>query len=79
VGFNIAVQMKAYSLDLRQKIIQVYENEEVSQRQLAKRFCVALSFIEKLLKQSLFCYFGESKIRKNTHTAIAKVAGEARK
>lgn len=43
--------MKAYSLDLRQKIIQVYENEEISQRQLAKRFCVALSFIEKLLKQ----------------------------
>ena len=51
MGFNIAVQMKAYSLDLRQKIIQVYENEEISQRQLAKRFCVALSFIEKLLKQ----------------------------
>jgi transposase len=43
--------MKAYSLDLREKIIQVYENEEISQRQLAKRFCVTLSFIEKLLKQ----------------------------
>jgi len=28
---------------------------------------------------SLFCYFGESKIRKSTHTAIAKLAGEARK
>lgn len=43
--------MKAYSLDLRQKIIDVYENEEISQRQLAKRFRVALSFIVKLLKQ----------------------------
>jgi transposase len=43
--------MKAYSVDFREKIIQVYENEEISQRQLAKRFCVALSFIEKLLKQ----------------------------
>jgi transposase len=43
--------MKAYSLDFRQKIIDVYENDPISQRQLAKRFCVALSFIQKLLKQ----------------------------
>ena len=43
--------MKAYSLDFRQKIIETYENEPISQRQLAKRFGVALSFITKLLKQ----------------------------
>ena len=43
--------MKAYSIDLRQKIIDVYENEQISQRHLAKRFRVALSFIVKLLKQ----------------------------
>jgi putative transposase len=43
--------MKAYSLDLRQKIIDTYTEGGVSQRQLAKRFRVALSFIEKLLKQ----------------------------
>ena len=43
--------MKAYSLDLRQKIIDVYEQEENSQRQLAQRFNVALSFVVKLLKQ----------------------------
>ena len=43
--------MKAYSLDLRQKIIDVYEQEEISQPQLAKRFNVALSFIVKLLRQ----------------------------
>ncbi|MGV2827888.1 hypothetical protein [Myxosarcina sp. GI1(2024)] len=43
--------MKAYSLDFRQKIIDVYNQEEISQRQLAKRFDVALSFIFKLLKQ----------------------------
>ncbi len=43
--------MKAYSLDLRQKIIDTYTSETISQRQLAKRFRVALSFIEKLLKQ----------------------------
>ncbi len=43
--------MKAYSLDLRQKIIDVYKQEEISQRQLAQRFCVALSFVVKLLRQ----------------------------
>jgi len=42
--------MKAYSTDL-QKIIDVYGKEQISQRQLAKRFDVALSFIVKLLKQ----------------------------
>lgn len=43
--------MKAYSLDLRQKIIDIYFEGGISQRQLAKRFRVALSFVEKLLKQ----------------------------
>lgn len=43
--------MKAYSLDLRQKIVDAYAEGNISQRQLAKRFRVALSFIEKLLKQ----------------------------
>ncbi|MEH1881167.1 IS630 transposase-related protein [Nostoc sp.] len=45
------VEMKAYSLDLRQKIIDTYFEGGISQRQLAKRFRVALSFVEKLLKQ----------------------------
>ncbi|MGH3616024.1 MAG: helix-turn-helix domain-containing protein [Pseudonocardia sp.] len=44
--------MKAYSLDLRQKILDTYLEGGISQRQLAKRFCVTLSFIEKLLKQA---------------------------
>lgn len=43
--------MKAYSLDFRQKIIDTYLEGGISQRQLAERFKVALSFIEKLLKQ----------------------------
>lgn len=43
--------MKAYSIDLRQKIIEAYENQEGSQRQLAKRFKVSLSFLQKLFKQ----------------------------
>ncbi len=43
--------MKPYSLDLRQKIIETYEENNLSQRELAKRFRVALSFIQKLIKQ----------------------------
>lgn len=43
--------MRPYSLDFRQKIIEVYEKESLSQRRLAKRFGVAPSFIQKLLTQ----------------------------
>jgi len=43
--------MRAYSIDFRQKIIDTYHSQPISQRQLARRFCVALSFVQKLLKQ----------------------------
>ncbi len=43
--------MKPYSLDFRQKIFDTYLEGKISQRDLAKRFCVSLSFIEKLIKQ----------------------------
>lgn len=43
--------MQPYSLDLRQKIVNVYATGNISQRQLATQFQVALSFIQKLLKQ----------------------------
>jgi len=43
--------MKPHSIEFRQKIIEVHEKENISIRQLAQRFCVAKSFIQKLLKQ----------------------------
>lgn len=43
--------MKAYSLDFREKIIDVHFTERVSIRKLAQRFGVAKSFIESLLKR----------------------------
>ena len=43
--------MKAYSVDLRQRVIDAYNQREGSQRQLARRFRVSLSFIENLLKR----------------------------
>ena len=48
---SIQLGMKAYSLDLRQKIVDAYAQGNLSQRQLAGQFRVALSFVEKLLKQ----------------------------
>ncbi len=43
--------MKAYSLDLRQKIVDAYATGDISQRKLAKNFGVALSFVQTLLKR----------------------------
>jgi transposase len=42
--------MKAYSLDLRQKVVEVYQAGGVSQRQLAKQFHVSLFFVRKMLR-----------------------------
>lgn len=43
--------MNPYSIDLRQKIIDVYEAGSISQRKLARQFHVALSFVQKLIKK----------------------------
>ena len=42
--------MKAYSLDLRQKIVETYKAGGITQRDLAKRFCVSPFFVVKLLR-----------------------------
>lgn len=41
--------MKAYSLDLRQKIVESYEAGGISQRQLANQFRVSTFFVVKVL------------------------------
>lgn len=43
--------MKAYSIDLRQKLVDAYEKGNISQRKLAKQFGVAASFVQKIMKQ----------------------------
>jgi transposase len=43
--------MKAYSLDLRQKILRAYDQRLGSQRALATLFGVSQSFVEKLLRR----------------------------
>ena len=51
--FTSGTGMKAYSIELRRKIVKAYEDESISQRKLAKRFrfSAALSFVQKLPKQ----------------------------
>ncbi len=57
----MCITMKAYSIDLRQKVIDAHNNGEGSQRQLAKRFSVSLSFVQSLLRRFRFCGTVEAK------------------
>ena len=41
--------MKAYSIDLRERIVAAVENDELSQAEASEQFAVSVSFIEKLL------------------------------
>ena len=43
--------MNSYSLDLRQKIVDCYENKDGSIRQLAQRFKVSPDCVRRLLKR----------------------------
>jgi transposase len=75
----------AYSIDLRRKIISAWEAQEGSQRELAKRFKVSLSFIRDLLRQ--YRETGEitaqkqggdrrSKLKEKELELIKKIVGE---
>ena len=43
--------MKAYSLDLRERVVQAYLDDEGSQRELAERFKVSPDFVYRLMKR----------------------------
>lgn len=43
--------MASYSIDLRQRILSAWQNQEGTQRDLAKRFPVSLSFIRDFLRR----------------------------
>ncbi|WP_246162995.1 MULTISPECIES: helix-turn-helix domain-containing protein [Brasilonema] len=40
-----------YSTDLRQRVVDAYKAKEGSQRQLADRFKVSLSFVQRLIRR----------------------------
>ena len=43
--------MKAYSPDLRRKVVQAYENQEGTQQEIAERFAVSRSFVMDMWKR----------------------------
>jgi transposase len=45
------LEMAASSIDLRQKILSAWQNKEGTQRELAKRFKVSLSFLRDFLRR----------------------------
>lgn len=55
--------MKPCSLDLRQKIVDRYKEGDISQRELARQFSVAVSFVETLLKRYRETGSVEPKVR----------------
>ncbi|MDF5706696.1 MAG: helix-turn-helix domain-containing protein [Nostoc sp. S4] len=40
-----------YSIDLRQRVINTYKGKQGSQRQIADRFQVSLSFVKRLVSR----------------------------
>jgi transposase len=67
---------KPYSIDLREKIVTTYDNDEGSMRTLAKRFKVSFSFVASLLKK--FNQSGEiiPKPHGGGHPPSVKIQGE---
>jgi len=55
--------MTVYSYDLRQKVVEAYDQGELSQRKLASLFGVSLTFVQRILKR-----------RRETGDVKAKVA-----
>jgi len=45
------LEMAGYSLDLQQKILSAWQNKEGTQRELAKRFKVSLSFLRDFFRR----------------------------
>jgi len=65
--------MQPYSIDFRQKIIEVSEQEKISIRNLAQRFRVAKSFVQKLVKQ--YQQTGDIKPKRQGGNSPPKVQG----
>jgi transposase len=73
--------VKPYSQDLREKIIQALEAQEETQSEIAERFAVSLSFVEKLWHQwqttgscSAKPHAGGQKRRLRDHSEMLRTA-----
>ena len=63
----------AYSTDLRTRIIDAWEAKEGSQRQLADRFKVSLSFVQRVLRR--YRQTGERQAKRLGATLSPTVSG----
>jgi transposase len=76
--------MKAYSSDLRRRIIQAIQDNEETQPEIAERFSVGLSFVEKLWRrfretgsyQALPHSGGRERLLKNNESLIRRKVAE---
>lgn len=66
--------MQPLSIDLRQRIISAYEQKDMSIRQVAKRFDVAKSCVQKLIKQNQET--GDITAKRQGGNSPPKVQGE---
>jgi transposase len=64
----------AYSLDLRKKVLSAWENKEGTQRELAERFKVSLSFIRDFLRH--YRETGETKAKPQGGDRRSKIKGK---
>ena len=67
---------KLNEIDLREKIVEAYENQEGSMRKLAKRFKVSKNFVEELLKRVKQTGQVAPKPHGGGHPAGVKAQGE---
>ena len=63
--------MKPYSQDIRVRVIRSYENGEGSQRALARRYNVSLSFVQNLIKR--YRQTGDTIPREYHHRVGSKI------
>jgi len=67
--------MKAYSIDIREKIVAAHIQEKISIRQVAIRFAVSKSLVQKLIKTTSWWKFKTITARKTAigHLTNAEV------
>jgi transposase len=70
--------MKAYSTDLRQRVVAAYDAREGTQERLAARFAVSVSWVRKLLRQRRATGSIEPKPHGGGHAPAFDVAADAK-
>jgi transposase len=70
--------MKAYSIDLRQRVAAAYDAREGTQEQLAARFAVSVSWVRKLLRQRRATGSIEPRPHGGGHAPAFDAAAEAK-